>query len=72
MDNLTRCAAAKAHGLVKYFPVGLVSSGGIRTDHTRSFQPVVPQGLLHIGESIVRDDIDWDGTSAKKGAGIRE
>ena len=72
VDSLARCTAADPQGLVKYFPVGLVGPDGIRTDHTRCLQPIVPQGLLHIGESNIRDDIDWDGTPVEKEAGIRK
>ena len=72
MDNLARCIAAGPQGLIKYFPVGLIGPGGIRTDHTRSLQPIVPQGLLHIRESVIRDDIDGNRTLVKKDTGIRE
>ena len=70
MDDLARRATANPQGLVKYFPVGLVGPGGIRADNTRCLQPIMPQGLLHIREPIIRDDIDRDGTLVKKGAGV--
>lgn len=72
VNGLCRCTAAEPQGFLKNFPVGLVGPDGVPADHTRCLQPIEVQGLFHVGEAVVGDDVDGDRAPNEKVGNIRE
>ena len=72
MNHLVPRTAAHLESQIEQFPVRLICAHHFAADDSRRIKPLIPHRFLHIGQAIVRYDVNRQTAFLKKFRRIRK